>query len=464
MSQVPLPVRFAQDRAPRGPRAIRRSNGTSVAFARRSSSQLSGRLSLIAALAAALPGLGACGLADAPSSDSPLPLRVLDSAGVRIVENPVTHPGPGFVWAVSEMPRTRIGEPTGDEAELFANVRHGTVLSDGRIVIANGRPIEVRVFSPVGDHVTTFGRMGDGPGEFSLNGITGLRAISGDTLAIGNGGFGVHFFSPEGALLQSIPGPGQAGVGASQTASWLGGASFLVTQPGSSPSGEPPGTGVYAPSVNYLLWSEELGPQSVGTFDGVVQFRLAGGPPGVPSVSLPSPFNRRIAYAVGAEQFYIGDQTEYVISVYTPDGRMTQIVRKAYEPIAVPEPERESARDRARSGPLFRTPAMPAAMLQHLEQQVEAMPIPEVFPAFDALAEDRLGRLWVRRIQPQMAAETQQWEVFGPDGALQATVRVPSVDRILEFGPDYILAVSRGEFDVESVHLYELTRGSTGGT
>jgi hypothetical protein len=378
---------------------------------------------------------------------------------VRIVEIPLSAPGAGHARTVGETPRTRIGAATGAEAELLANVRHGTVLSDGRIVIANGQPIDARVFGPDERHLTTFGRMGEGPGEFGVNGISGLHALAGDTLAVENGGPGVHFFSAGGTLLRTIPGPAQAGVGSSQAASWLGGGSYLVTQQASSPGAGPPTTGVYAAPVRYVAWSVETGSRTLGTFDGVVQFRLAGVPPGVPNIALPSPFGRRVVHAAGAERFYVGDMADYVVSAYTYDGQLTQIVRRAYDPVPVPESEREAARARARDGPLFRTPVLPAAMIEQLERQLEAMPLPETLPAFNELLEDRSGYLWVRRVHPEGGAGREQWEVFGPEGALQATVEVPRVARVLEIGDDYVLAVSRGAYDVESVHLYELRRG-----
>jgi hypothetical protein len=427
----------------------------------RSGKEAAARRSLAAALSCAGLGLVACGTGDAPSSAGTP--QVTDSAGVRIVQHPTTAPGGGHAWTLGETPRTRIGAVSGAEAELLANVRHATVLSDGRIVIANGRPIEVRVFGPDGRHLTTFGRIGEGPGEFGVNGISGLRALEGDTLAIENGGRGVHFFSADGALLRSIPGPAQAGVRSSETASWLGGDSYLVSQPVPSPSGGPATTGVYAPPVNFVVWSEPTGVRTLGTFDGVVQFRPAGGPPGAPNLALPSPFNRRIAHAAGADRFHVGDQAAYEISAYTFDGRLTRIIRRGYDPVPIPQSELDAARARVREGPLFRIPAMPPAMLQHLEQQVEAMPLPESFPAFDQLMEDRAGNLWVRRLPPQEEGRRHEWEVFGADGALQATVRVPSAARILEIGHDYIVALSRGEYDVEYVHLYELSRGRPGG-
>lgn len=421
--------------------------------------QVAGRRSLRAALFCTGLGLASCGGVDAPFSDgSPL---VVDSAGIRIVQHPAAAPGPDRSWTVDASPRVRIGAVTGAEAELLANVRHATVLPDGRIVIANGRPIEVRVFSPDGQHLATFGRVGEGPGEFTVNGVTGLHSLEGDTLAIENGGRGVHFFSPQGTLLRTIPGPAQAGVVSSETASWLGGGAYVVSQPARPTADSPPTTGVYAPPVNFVVWSEAAGPRTLGTFDGVVQFRPAGGPPGTPNLALPSPFNRRIRHAAGEDRFHVGDQANYAISQFTYDGRVAQIIRRAYEPIAIPEAERASARARVRDGPLFRIPGMPPAMLQQLEEEIEAMPLPETYPAFDELREDRTGSLWVRRLPALGEHGSHAWDVFGPDGALMATLEVPSVARILEIGHDYILAVSEGEFDVEYVHLYALSRGQT---
>lgn len=55
-----------------------------------------------------------------------------------------------------------------DTCDAFGNVMSLAVDGDGRIYVADSQASEIRVFSPEGECVRTFGRSGEGPGEFRL--------------------------------------------------------------------------------------------------------------------------------------------------------------------------------------------------------------------------------------------------------------------------------------------------------
>jgi sugar lactone lactonase YvrE len=85
------------------------------------------------------------------------------------------------------------------------------------------------------------------------------------------------------------------------------------------------------------------------------------------------------------------------------------------------------------------------------------VPSRSTVPAFDQLVVDGLGHLWVRDYQADRAAPSR-WSVFDQDGRWMGRVEIPTGLLVAQIGPDWILARARDEMDVESVHVYRLTR------
>lgn len=73
-------------------------------------------------------------------------------------------------------------------------------LPDGRVIVANGKPMELRVYSAKGALLTRIGRKGQGPGEFS--GALDLIAASGDSVVVFTGGSRWEVFRIDGKLLR----------------------------------------------------------------------------------------------------------------------------------------------------------------------------------------------------------------------------------------------------------------------
>jgi hypothetical protein len=379
-----------------------------------------------------------------------------DSAGIRIVENPESAVPPAGRWVVARQPRVQIGVLDGAEPYVLSGVRAGAVLPDGRIVITTQRPVQARVYDPNGRHLTTFGREGEGPGEFSER-ISSVTLAGGDTLGLGNGTLGVNLFSTDGAFLGTVAGPLPSGVRGAGSADWLGGRRFLLRLNRPAPPASTP-DGAYAVPLSIALWSSGT-PRvdTLGTFAWTMQYRMRGAPvEPFPSLVLPGAFGRRLYDAANAQRVWVGDNITGSIAVYAPDGRQTHIIRRQHRPLPVTAADREAALERVRDNAIFRAP-LPPDVRRHLERQAASMPIPDAHPVFTDLIADQLGSLWARR-PAHVGAAMDSWDVFGPDGVLQATVDVPSVARVLHIGRSHILAVVLDEFDVEYVRLYELRR------
>lgn len=69
-------------------------------------------------------------------------------------------------WRVTVKPVTAIGALGGAEAAELSGVTSALRLPDGRVVVANSSPLEVRVYDATGKFVLRLGRKGQGPGEY----------------------------------------------------------------------------------------------------------------------------------------------------------------------------------------------------------------------------------------------------------------------------------------------------------
>ena len=68
----------------------------------------------------------------------------------------------------------------------WKGVTDATRLPDGGIVIANAGSSELRVFNPDGSHSATWGRRGEGPGEFTTGSPAAVARWPGDSIAAPN--------------------------------------------------------------------------------------------------------------------------------------------------------------------------------------------------------------------------------------------------------------------------------------
>ena len=94
----------------------------------------------------------------------------------------VSHTPPsGYIpvsWILEE--DLSIGTIDGAHATSFSTIVGLKVRTDGSIVVLDRQAQEIRIFDQDGNHVTTHGRSGNGPGEF--NGANGLMLDSNDRL------------------------------------------------------------------------------------------------------------------------------------------------------------------------------------------------------------------------------------------------------------------------------------------
>lgn len=97
-----------------------------------------------------------------------------------------------------------IGNKTENEEYLFSNLRSVQVDDEENIYILDWKEIKIAVFDKNGDHVRTFGKKGQGPGEMSMP--VRMEMAPGNSLIIDDmGNAKLIFYSLAGACLKEIP-------------------------------------------------------------------------------------------------------------------------------------------------------------------------------------------------------------------------------------------------------------------
>jgi hypothetical protein len=162
-------------------------------------------------------------------------------------------------------------------------------------------------------------------------------------------------------------------------------------------------------------------------------------------------FGRSTQYAVAPGRLYVGDSDRYEIFGLAPSGTLELIVRSDREPVPVGAAEIEAVKaERLEDAPSDN-------WRRNLERLFADMPIPSTLPAFDALAADPAGHLWVMEASaPTDGPRT--WSVFDRDGRWRGTVETPAGLTVREVGEDHVLGTWRDELGVEHVRVHELER------
>jgi hypothetical protein len=350
-------------------------------------------------------------------------------------------------WQLESTPRLTIGEE-GGPAE-FLRVVGVFQLSRGLIAVLNGTTGEVRIFDGRGDHVTTFGRQGAGPGEFQAP-AAAWRA--GDTLMVGDvrlnrvttllagraprllgtiqvtanhdkdGNFSIRGRIADGRWLAV----GMQGFSPDPKAQRLKGWVGLVASGGGGSvewlAEQPSATSfVYNPSGDFKQ----------GGFVGIGEF---------------SPWLHGIA---SAGSLWFGESGSD--SLLVVEGARRRVVRLPIAPRApsqaLIDARRKSALDAA---PDERSRAA-------IEARMAAQVLPKSLPYFEALVPGHAGEVWVQEYAGLNSASTR-YLVIGPDLKPRAWVSVPAGYRVTEAGQDYVVGVHHDEDGVETVRAYGLKR------
>ena len=390
----------------------------------------------------------ACGERPPPDGHSPaLEAVVRDSGDTRIIENPRPPAGSRLGWRVGAAPAVSIGAREGEGPYLLHRALDALTLSDGRIVVANTGSHELRVFDASGIHVATWGRRGEGPGEFFPlvqvhrwrgDSLIALYAPANHLSVLDSGGnfgrvftlardasfFQVEAVLPGGAILSSDWASRNFADGLSRTEE-----TFRVRD-------------AEGDMVSFL-----------GSFPGTEWFTSWSGRSGS---SVEIPHAHSISTFAWGDLVAIAPNDTYEIRVFGFDGTLKRIVRRDHDPVASTEAHIDAEiEDRVARRPEEER----AERRRELREDFREIPLPETFPAFAAATADLVGHLWVREHElPGEKRANPVWTVFDPEGRVLGFVETPGGLDIYEIGEDYILGLATDELGVEFIQVWALER------
>ena len=401
----------------------------------------------IAGVTRAIPGVGsalagavllaACG-SDSDSAGSPAPgvTTTIDTVDGTVR---VTNSGSPPEWRLTRVtaigPQSLSGAGSPDEFGRIYDVALGP---DAAVFVADGMNSEVRVFGIDGVHRRTFGRDGEGPGEFAR--LYSVAWLGDRLLALDSQQGRISEFSAEGEYLGQRRIRGGLSGGSGWVRFWRVGTdeAYHVT----------------LSSVPGRSW-EFVGVDSRGeTGDTLLQ--LEG--PSSPSINCEHggsihffeiPFATSLVQRPGPGGVMYSAMTgDYRIAVTRANGDTIRVIERSLPA----EPIFDEEWSEGNSGYLALRDSLPLMVCDPLRPSR-----PDAKPFIEAIDIACDGTLWVEVIREA----GNRWEVFDADGRLLASMPAPTERRFFTppaIGTDHALTVRRGDFDLDYVDVWRIER------
>jgi hypothetical protein len=375
---------------------------------------------------------------------------VRDSAGVTIIENAGDVWSTPGTWSLAPDPLVRIGVADGDEPYLLDGVRAVRLLSDGRILVANGGDNTLRWYSADGTFLFRRGGEGGGPGEFArLGAITVTRADT--VIAADWSARRLTIFTADGDLVGTTPivgltGPPGAVYPLADGSLVMGTSGFSTQQLGDDIE-----NGIFRlPSPLLKLTRDGERADTIGMFPGMEieittrdrGFRIGG-----------ARLGKGLSYAVADEEVYIGTQDRFEIDVYSSDGDLLRSIRAPNVDVTV-GPDYVNAYKELMLGRLSEVQPEQRA---EVERSMADLQLPATAPAFAVFFVEPGGNLWVGEHRFDSGAP-EKWLVFGPDGTLVTSVSTPPSFRPMSVSGNFIAGRATDDLGVEQVLVYAIER------
>jgi hypothetical protein len=380
----------------------------------------------------------ACGRGEAEGSRDSF---VRDSAGARIVDN---GQAPASRWHTGESPLFTVG--WGSDAPTFTWVQSGRILPDGGAVVGDFAAGAIYRIGADGSVVATWGRKGEGPGEYQ-----GLDAILvlGDSIVVSDGRLRrITVLSGQGVVLATHP---LVGTFLHHVSSTLPDGRLLLV----------PGEGYSGVNETRPEWVFETQPVLALDLEGGSTDTLADLPHlrrwlGTRGAS-PGPVTVRGRASGLADGFAWARADHSEVRWYDHTGALTQIGRWREDPPPLTPEWRADVvqilvEAYASSGA---EPALVATRLAELEEGFDRHEGP--LPYWDAFHVDRQGNAWLREYAPP-GQPSGRWRVVTRDGTFMGWVDLPDVVAILDITDDRVLAVRLDDLDVPAVVMIPLLK------
>lgn len=370
---------------------------------------------------------------------------IIALAGFALADPALHHEVSGQeAWELSKDPVFELGLADGPPHMVFHDIRGAFLSSDGLIVVADGGSKELRVFTASGKLLTTFGRAGDGPGEFRAIGWAepcGEEAIT----VYDFGRKRITKWSTSGELLDGFRVDGtDPGTPPYSVQCGPGGRFVVVGWPDFR--GIPDEVGPYRFEVEVGLTNARGDMETIiGSFPGPERYRWRNN-------DGPRPLGKTTVARLGDHGVVVGTADSFEIQALKEDGDRRTIGR--------PLPVRRLTGDMLAAWKDSAVAGYPERMQGAYRRSLERHQFPDFLPAYSDFRIDRAGRIWIAHYGvPGDRTPTIQWDVFdAAQGAFLGTIELPRHFRPTDMGRHYVLGVTTDGMGVERVRRYEYFR------
>lgn len=371
---------------------------------------------------------------------------LLTLLGIALVaQGPATAP----VWTLSPTPSLTI-EDDGTPEKQFVQVSGVARLSNGSIAIANRGTNDIRIFDARGAHLTTFGRTGDGPGEFRRLDWVGR---SGDTVWVydsRHARVSSIFLGSDPKLLGSVRITATGRRESFTVTGRLTDGRFVVTTNVSPTFDGPPGVHRLPGSVGIVAATGDGDVRWLGNFRSAAIF--VHNPTGDIKQAAVGPvaFPPWLRSTTNGGQIWIGDSGVDTLVVIRARDLTRFVVRVPFERRAPPRSLVEAVRSQE-DGP------NPSPAGKSFSDAKYGPRLPERMPSFESLQPGPQGEIWLQEYTGLRSLPTR-YVVIDASGRVIGRVQLPGGSRVREVGMDYVLLLHEDTDGVESVRLHRLTR------
>ena len=384
-----------------------------------------------------------CGEADQATAAT---FVTVDSAGVEILRLSDVH-------ALDLPPiETRLVYSTAANLEL-ADVAGAVFLPDSSLVIADRQSREIVFLDPDGGVRARSGREGEGPGEYTFIERIGVGA-DGVLFVYDRRQRRFTFLDSRGELTGVQQLEQGTGLGAAVPLARLEGGEVLAAFETRPPL--PPGLRrapvflVFADAAGVIAdtLAQWAGKERHVTRDGTWN---------------PVMFGATALFAGRGVHALVGTNDSLALTLYRGVEPLTRI-RGGYSPRTITAPERDALTERSLG-------RFPEEVQADWRQRLEASTVREAYPAYEALAVDPEGRIWIGDYPPPADPE-RRWTVLEPDGRPVGVLHLPVLHarwgpldtvaitsephELVDVAHGRIAVLRRGEFDEEFIEVYEI--------
>lgn len=341
----------------------------------------------------------------------------------------------------------RVGSVDGPAVQRFGLVADVTAdLEAGEVFVLDHLERVVRVFDLSGNHLRSWGRRGEGPGELMA---PAALAFARDTVAVADRRR-VHVFGRDGTLLGSVSGAPEAGVTRPLEVRALGdGWALTLAEIVPGVTGSVPFERTYGLSLETGLiepWRFMTPRESLPTDDGSNDWWLT------------SPFGHRPVGALGEEGvFWAAGSAEYRLTVASHADSVLRFLEFRHDGRTIDGSLHEAYR-RSVEGRCDPTSPQAGRCPPGWREQVEralSLPHPAAFPAVGAILPGPGGTALVARRDldpdPFDEEETTEYDLVHADGRHLGALSFPPRFTPMWLGRDRVFGVQRDELDVPYV-------------